>query len=174
MDRPGQCLLMPCGGHGIAPRWQFRQEERPLAVCVKHTRALCVGHDDVHIGRILRARGVFDGKFERQWILRGGRLERLRFILPDATTDIGHRALGLLRREGPWYGGERQRGHEKATEHQPGCDKRCALHRESPSYDYMLWSDQSAPSRSLQYCARGLQYYASDTLLEAQAYCHKQ
>src|SRR5262249_47784946 len=71
MDSPGESLLMPLGGHGIAPGWQFCQEERPLAGCIKQALALGVGHDNVHSGRILRARGMFDGKFERQRILRG-------------------------------------------------------------------------------------------------------
>ena len=64
MDSPCECLLMPLSGHGIASRRQFRQEERSVAVCVKHGRALCVGHNDVHIGRIFRTCCVFDGKFE--------------------------------------------------------------------------------------------------------------
>ncbi len=99
MDSPGQGLLMPLGGHGIAPRRQFCQEEWSGAVCVQHARALRVGYDDVHIGRICCARCVFDGKFKRQRILRSGSLERLRFLLPNATTDVGHSTLGLLWRQ---------------------------------------------------------------------------
>lgn len=127
VDSPGQGLLMPLGGHGIASCGQFRQEERPVAVGVKYARALCVRHDDMHIGRIFRTRCVFDGKFKRQRILRGGCLERLRFLLPDAATDIGHCALGLLWRQRVREGSEHQRSHNKTEGNYPSCDKRCAF-----------------------------------------------
>ena len=124
VDRPGQRLLMLLGGHGVASCRELRQQKRPLTLRVQHARALRVRDDDVDIGRKLRRRCVGDGEFEIQRILPGGCFERLRFLRPDTTTDVGHAALSLLWRQRARQGSERQRGYEQADDDDPGCDKR--------------------------------------------------
>jgi hypothetical protein len=51
-----------------------------------------------YYGDKLGVRYMFDGEFERQRILLGCGCKGLGFVLSNATTDVRHGALRLLRR----------------------------------------------------------------------------
>jgi hypothetical protein len=87
---------------------------------------------------------MFDGEFEREWILLGGGCKGLRFVPPNATADICHGAWRLLRRQGTGRGSEPGEGGEEAAGQHVGGQTSGAKHRCSPGKGIGVSDSKSA------------------------------